>query len=163
MPTLIHRIVLAGTESEVPLARRDIVERVRAWGVPLDEETVDAIRLVASELIANAVIHGAGPITVALYHSTGRLVIDVLDGSTAAPRAANGGADAESGRGLSLVGLLALSWAWEPTDRGKRVWAELALPAPLSVARVGVPRDLPTTRAGGRTGAGPEFFTPAAA
>lgn len=163
MPTLVHRIVLAGRESEVPLVRRDIIERVRAWGVPLDEETADAIRLVASELIANAVIHGSGPITVALYHTTGRLVIDVLDGSAAAPRVGSGGANAESGRGLSLVGLLALSWAWEPTDRGKRVWAELAVPAPVSAARAGVPHVLPAARAGRRPGVVPELFTSAVA
>jgi hypothetical protein len=163
MLTLVHRFVLARQEGEVPLARRHIIETVHAWGVPLDEETVEAVRLVASELITNAVVHGAGPITVALYHSTGRLVIDVLDGSTAAPRADGGGADAESGRGLSLVGLLALSWAWEPTDRGKRVWAELALPAPVSAARADVPRRLPAARAGRRSGAASEHFTPAAA
>ncbi|CAL9488744.1 ATP-binding protein [Streptomyces sp. enrichment culture] len=80
MSTLAHRFVLAGIPSEVPPARRQIVDRVRAWGVPLDEETADAIRLVASELITNAVVHGAGPITVTLLNRPGRLVIDVLDG-----------------------------------------------------------------------------------
>ncbi len=66
MPTQVHRFMLAGIESEVPLARHEIVDKVRAWGVPLDEETADAVRLVASELITNAVVHGAGPITVTL-------------------------------------------------------------------------------------------------
>jgi len=54
MPTLVTRIVLAGTEEKVSPARRSVVEKVRAWGVPLEDETADAIRLVASELITNA-------------------------------------------------------------------------------------------------------------
>lgn len=65
MPTPVHRFVLAGTEREVPLVRRTVVDKVRWWGVPLDEDVADAIRLVASELISNAVVHGAGPVTVA--------------------------------------------------------------------------------------------------
>ncbi|MFJ6665573.1 ATP-binding protein [Streptomyces sp. NPDC091383] len=85
MPTLVHRFVLAGEEREVSLARRTVVDKVRAWGVPLDDETADAIRLVASELISNAVVHGEGPDTVTLYHRPGRMVIDVLDANPGCP------------------------------------------------------------------------------
>ncbi|MEU1012238.1 ATP-binding protein [Streptomyces sp. NPDC005890] len=128
MSTLVHRFVLAGTESEVPLARREIVDKVRAWSVPLDEEVADAVGLVASELITNAVVHGAGPITVTLSNRPGRLVIDVLDGDPSVPRPGCAQVDDEHGRGLALVRLLAAHCAWEPAGRGKRVWAELALP-----------------------------------
>ncbi|MFE9682774.1 ATP-binding protein [Streptomyces sp. NPDC006285] len=83
MPTLIHRFVLAGEEREVSLTRRKVVDKVRAWGMPLNDDTADAIRLVASELITNAVIHEEGPVTVALYHRPGRLVTDVVDGNSA--------------------------------------------------------------------------------
>lgn len=96
----------------MPLARRMAVDRVRAWGVPMDAETADAVRLVASELITNAVVHGEGPVTVTLHHSPGRLVIDVLDGNPSAPRTCCAQPDDESGRSLALVGLSAC--AWEP-------------------------------------------------
>jgi anti-sigma regulatory factor (Ser/Thr protein kinase) len=142
MPTLVHRFVLAGTEREVPLARRVVVDKVRTWGVPLDEETVDAIRLVASELITNAVVHGEGPVTVALYHRPGRLVIDVLDGNPSAPQMGCAQADDESGRGLALVGLLAARCAWEPSGHGKRVWAEIVLPTATPAIRAAVLRRL---------------------
>ncbi|MFG2489878.1 ATP-binding protein [Streptomyces caniferus] len=142
MPTLIHRFVLAGEEREVSFARRTVVDKVRAWGVPLDDETADAIRLVASELISNAVVHGEGPVTVALYHQPGRLVIDILDDNPMAPQTSYAQADDESGRGLALVELLASRCAWEPAGQGKRVWAEIALPRAAPTLRAAVLRRL---------------------
>ncbi|WP_432184156.1 ATP-binding protein [Streptomyces tendae] len=157
MPTLVHRFVLTGTASEVPPARREIVDKVRAWGVSLDEATADTIRLVASELLTNAVVHGTGPITVVLSSRPGRLVIDVLDGHPAVPRSRCAQADDENGRGLALVRLLATRCAWESVGPGKRVWAEMALPMAVEVgpAEAG-PRDLSAMRAKGRVGPKPE-------
>jgi anti-sigma regulatory factor (Ser/Thr protein kinase) len=142
MPTLVHRFVLAGAKREVPLVRRKVVDRVRMWGVAMDDETADAIRLVASELITNAVVHGEGPVTVALYHRPGRLVIEVLDGNPSAPQRSCAQSDDESGRGLALVGLLASRCAWEPSGCGKRVWAEIALPLAAPAVRGAVLRSL---------------------
>ncbi|WP_240436843.1 ATP-binding protein [Streptomyces sporangiiformans] len=142
MPTLVHRFVLAGTEREVPLARRIVVDKVRAWGVPMDEETADSVRLVASELITNAVVHGEGPVTVALHYRLGHLVIEVLDANPSAPQMSCPQADDESGRGLALVDLLASRSDWEPSGRGKRVWAEIALPTAAPAMRAAVLRRL---------------------
>ncbi|WP_324789790.1 ATP-binding protein [Streptomyces sp. H51] len=137
------------------LARRNVVDKVRAWGVLLDDETADAIGLVASELITNAVIHGEGPVTVALYHRPGRLVIEVLDHNPSTPRPSWAQVDEESGRGLALVGLLASRCAWESTGRGKRVWAEIVLPMAAPAARSGVLRQLVVPRP--KHGAGSEL------
>ncbi|MFF3816006.1 ATP-binding protein [Streptomyces bluensis] len=111
-------------------------------GVPMDDETADAIRLVVSELITNAVVHGKGPVTVALYHQPGRLVIDVLDDNPSAPHTSCAQSDDESGRGLALVGLLASRYAWEPSGYGKRIWAEIALPMAAPAVRAAVLRRL---------------------
>ena len=138
MPTLIHRFALAGEEWEVPLARCKVVDKVRTWGVPLNDETADAIRLVASELITNAVVHGEGPVTVTLYHRTDRLVIDVVDCNSAAPLTSCARSGDESGRGLALVELLASHYAWEPAGRGKRVRAEITLPTAAPAIRAAV-------------------------
>ncbi|MGW0210653.1 ATP-binding protein [Streptomyces sp. NPDC003233] len=142
MPTLVRRFTLAGADSEVSLARCKVVDKVRTWGVVMGDETADAIRLVASELITNAVVHGKGPVTVTLYHRPGCLVIDVFDDNPAASRTSCLRNDDESGRGLTLVGLLASRCAWEPSGCGKRVWAEIALPMTAPAIRAAVLRRL---------------------
>ncbi|MFJ6884044.1 ATP-binding protein [Streptomyces californicus] len=163
MPTLVHRFVLAGEEREVSLARRMVVDKVRAWGVPLDDETADAIRLVASELISNAVVHGEGSVTVTLYHRAGRLVIDVLDDNPSGPQARCAQTDAENGRGLALVEHFASRCAWEPADKGKRVWAEIALPKAAPAIRAAVLRRLFGLRPKHGSVAEPESLTLAVA
>ncbi|MEU6817822.1 ATP-binding protein [Streptomyces sp. NPDC046860] len=159
MPTLVHRFVLAGEEREVSLARCTVVDKVRAWGVPLDDETADAIRLVASELISNAVVHGEGPVTVTLHHRPGRVVIDVLDANPGAPQTSCAQADDESGRGLALVESLASRCAWEPAGQGKRVWAEIALPKAAPAIRSAVLRRLFALRPKHGVEAEPESLT----
>ncbi|MFC9950373.1 ATP-binding protein, partial [Streptomyces prasinus] len=47
-----------------------------------------------------------------------------------------------SGRGLVLVGLLAARCTWEPSDHGKRVWAEIVLPTAAPAIRAAVLRKL---------------------
>ncbi|MEV5938719.1 ATP-binding protein [Streptomyces sp. NPDC051994] len=152
MPTLVTRFALTGTEEEVSPARRLVVAKVRAWGVPLDEETADVICLVASELITNAVIHGGGPITVTLCHRPGTLMIDVLDANTRTSKV-NFRDVEEGGRGLLLVGFLAARSGWEPVMRGKRVWVEIALPKSAPAVRAAVLRRFFAVRPGphGRT------------
>ncbi|MFH9069687.1 ATP-binding protein [Streptomyces alboflavus] len=140
MPTLATRFALAGAEAEVPAARRKVVESVRAWGVPLDDASADAIRLVASELISNAVIHGVGPITVALFHDPGSLVIVVADRDRRAPVAGCADSGDESGRGLALVGHFAVRSSWDLRDQGKSVWAEIEVPKPTPAIRAAVLR-----------------------
>lgn len=146
MPTLVARIALTCTPAEVAPARRAVVERVRAWGVPLNDEAVDTIGLVASELITNAVVHGRGPVSVALYHRPGHLIIDVLDGNRAVPLVGAAGHEDEGGRGVALVCQLAERSGWELTELGKRVWAEIALPKQAPVIRAAVLRRFFTRR-----------------
>ncbi|WP_405808119.1 ATP-binding protein [Streptomyces sp. NBC_00210] len=146
MPTLVSRIFLTGTVGEVSPTRCAVVERVRAWGVPLDDERADVIRLVASELVTNAVVHGEGPVTVGLYHRPGCLVIEVHDGNPGAPLVGTAGEEDERGRGIGLVTSFAARSGWEATERGKRVWAEITLPKPAPAVRAAVLRRFFATR-----------------
>lgn len=129
------RILVSGDPSAVAVARDRVLAHIRAWGVPLDEDMRDAVKLVASELITNAVVHGSGFTTVGVYLGDGRLILVVHDGNQAEPRREYATGDAEAGRGLALVESLATSNGWEPTARGKKVWAEFEVPSPSPTAR----------------------------
>ncbi|CAK7284849.1 ATP-binding protein [Streptomyces misionensis] len=131
MPTLVTRFDITGDSSDVPAARRLLVEQARAWGVPLNEETACTVSVVASELVTNAVVHTTGTVTISLYHQPGRLLIEVLDTSSDVPLVHEAGIEEEHGRGMALVGALAARIGWQHVDRGKRVWAEVAVPKPF--------------------------------
>ena len=62
------------------------------------------------------------------------LRIEVDDDGTGTPEPQPLTETEEHGRGLHLVGALAASWGMEAADGGgKRIWAELPLPAPAAV------------------------------
>lgn len=134
------RIAVPGNPSAVAFARDRVLTLVRAWGVPLDEEKREAVKLVASELITNAVVHGGGLATVGPYLDDDRLLLVVHDGNPAEPQRQYATGDDEHGRGLALVGLLAARNGWEPTDRGKKVWAEFDVPVPSTAFRAEILR-----------------------
>ncbi|MQS34178.1 ATP-binding protein [Streptomyces katsurahamanus] len=132
MSSLATRLVLVGKEEAVSIARRSVVERVRAWGF-MDEETTETTRLIISELVSNAVVHDEGPVTITVLGRPSGLLIDVRDGNRDAPRTGSFGTENERGRGLALVDALAVRSGWELLGRGKRVWVEVALPVRRSV------------------------------
>lgn len=140
MPTLVTRFVLHGEVEEIPPVRHAVVEQVRSWVVLLDDETAQSIAVVTSELVANAVVHAAGRVTVSLRYRPGRLLIAVFDSSALEPVPRTATEDDESGRGTQLIDLLAFRTGWERTEQGKRVWAELELPEASRTGRSAVLR-----------------------
>ncbi|MCX4745911.1 ATP-binding protein [Kitasatospora sp. NBC_01287] len=137
----VHRIIVNATSPD--LAER--LERVgpvkRALGTVLEDWGIAprAVRLdiltVVHELVVNAVRHAPpGWLQAALRLSPDghRLVVEVHDPDHRVPAigtAAFANAHAESGRGLLMVAALSQRWGAQRTTSGKRVWAELALPA----------------------------------
>jgi anti-sigma regulatory factor (Ser/Thr protein kinase) len=115
----------------VPKSRRRLGQLIEQWGIRTDDGGRLALNTVVSELVTNAVRHTTGAmITVGVHANLDRrrLVIEVYDGSAAMPQRQEMGPDAEAGRGMFLVEHLALAHGVERTVRGKRVWAEVALP-----------------------------------
>lgn len=51
---------IPATRPAVAHARNRVVEELHTWVACLDDETTDAVRLVVSELVANAVVHAGG-------------------------------------------------------------------------------------------------------
>lgn len=135
------RIAVPGDPSAVAFARDRVITQIQAWGVRLGEEKRNAVKLVASELITNAAVHAGGFVTVGLYLSEDRLLLVVHDGNSEPPKRQNTTEDDEGGRGLVLVDVLSARNGWEPTSRGKKVWAEFVVSVSAPAARGGILRD----------------------
>ena len=63
-----------------------------------------------SELVTNAVLHGAGPVTVEVAIAAGRIECEVSDGACDLPVVCHAGDDDEHHRGMSLVEALTADW-----------------------------------------------------
>ncbi|MFI5982001.1 ATP-binding protein [Streptomyces sp. NPDC051555] len=121
---------VAHTAAAARQARHRVVSAVRSWNIRLGEDELNGVELVVGELITNAVLHAApGLVTVNLHREGPALVVEVHDTTKALPQAGSVDVDAESGRGLHLVAVLADRHGAEPTATGKRCWAEFDLPA----------------------------------
>ena len=113
-------------------ARAFVREAIRSWGVA---ELATDLELGVSELVTNAVVHGAAPITVQLHHQlSGAVICEVSDSSWWAPRAYGPGPEAEQGRGLGVVAGLASVFGARPGGchgerTGKTVWFCVEPPA----------------------------------
>lgn len=114
---------------QLPRARSCAVRARRLLEMHLPDELAAMLpdaKLVASELVTNAFLHGEGAIELRLLRRDKRLRVEVIDGGTGAEiRIADRAAD--GGRGLLIVDQLARRWgAYEGTTH---VWADLRLPA----------------------------------
>ena len=89
-------------------ARRATRHALRRWGLaPL----LDAVLLAVSELVGNAVRHGAAPVRLTLCRLIDGIRVDVQDADPREPRLpafpASAASTSESGRGLQIVSSVA--------------------------------------------------------
>jgi len=105
-------------------ARRFVVDSLRGQAAQLNDYEMDDCELMVSELATNAVRHGRSMFRVAVYRLDGPIRIEVSDFNSRLPVEGAAGADAQSGRGLQIVGALASRWGVRPEDEGKTVWFE---------------------------------------
>ncbi|MFF3331768.1 SpoIIE family protein phosphatase [Streptomyces sp. NPDC002888] len=103
--------------------RAGALRQLAEWGL---DEAAFAAELMLSELVTNAIRHGAGPIRVRLLHDR-TLICEVSDSSNTAPHLRRAASTDEGGRGLFLVAQLALSWGTRYIPEGKVIWAECGL------------------------------------
>jgi serine phosphatase RsbU (regulator of sigma subunit) len=105
-------------------ARRLVSSTLEAWGLA---DHRDAVAMVVTELISNAVRHSPSPRELRLLYTHGRLIVEVADGDDRPPRRIQAAAYDENHRGLYIVDILARRWGARSTPHGKVVWAELPL------------------------------------
>ncbi|MGW1917686.1 SpoIIE family protein phosphatase [Streptomyces sp. NPDC002076] len=111
----------------VSAARHLAVHQLSEWGL---EQLVPTTELIISELVTNAIHHGAGPIRLRLIrHQV--LTCEVFDSGKCYPRLRHARIVDENGRGLFLIAQLSSRWGFRSATGGKLVWADQELPSTL--------------------------------
>ncbi|MEV6532231.1 SpoIIE family protein phosphatase [Streptomyces sp. NPDC051639] len=129
MPSQIATWDLPHDPVVVAHARALATAQLTGWGL---EALTATTELIVSELVTNAVRHGAGSITLRLIrHEV--LVCEVTDASDSVPRLRHARPTDEGGRGLFLVAQLSSRRGTRHSSTGKTVWAEqeINMPGPL--------------------------------
>jgi serine phosphatase RsbU (regulator of sigma subunit)/anti-sigma regulatory factor (Ser/Thr protein kinase) len=122
MSATVAELVLDAESDAVPRARRFVLDLLDAASSDLRDDA----ELVVAELVTNAVLHGAPPVTLRIQRLADAIRIEVEDRGQRRPLVMRSADDAMTGRGLALVGRLARGWGVDPADAGgKAVWAEV--------------------------------------
>ncbi|MGP3979807.1 SpoIIE family protein phosphatase [Streptomyces sp. KR80] len=105
-------------------ARRFTARTLRSWRVAEQ----DAVLLVVSELVTNALVHTQGQVHLDLTLAGDRLRVAVSDAYPRTPvKPSSVNWEATGGRGILLVEAVSASWGSVPLSGGKQVWGEIAL------------------------------------
>ncbi|MET8139004.1 ATP-binding protein [Sphaerisporangium sp. NPDC005288] len=101
--------------------RAVVRERLAEWDL---HDLIDDVAIVVTELVANALVHGAAPVRLALGTAPDTVTGSVADGGAGWPRLRQAGAESEHGRGLRIVAALTDAWGVVPLPAGpgKTIW-----------------------------------------
>lgn len=94
---------------------------------------VDDCLVVVSELVSNAIRAGCTEVDVVLDIHRHRLRIAAGDDAPGEPQPVAAGPRDNHGRGLAVVEHLSRAWGVQKSLSGKQVWADLAIPAGLTL------------------------------
>ncbi|QNN52430.1 ATP-binding protein [Nocardioides mesophilus] len=109
-----------------PRARDFVSVRLTEHHLP---QLQDAVRLVVSELVTNAIVHAGTPLTVTIEELASQVRVAVHDESPTAPCARTAHQDDTGGRGLAVIERFSSAWGVLPGTRSdKSVWASFAVP-----------------------------------
>ncbi|MFF8868164.1 ATP-binding protein [Streptomyces sp. NPDC015139] len=120
-----YGFTVAAAVDAVPAARRQVVLLAQNLGLPMSDQVLETVELLASEVIANAVLHTAASCDVAVTRTDARLRVEVTDTGPALPVLVDARPNDESGRGLLLVDALADAWGTQRKPPGKKTWFEI--------------------------------------
>lgn len=125
LPTEPSTARLDATLPDNDQAPRVAHRQLATWLAPqLDEREVYDARLLISELVTNALVHGRGTIEMHARLDERRLIVEVTDDGNGFERIAReSGCDSVGGWGLTLVDTLASRWGIH--EGSSHVWFEL--------------------------------------
>jgi anti-sigma regulatory factor (Ser/Thr protein kinase) len=127
-----HEVELPRGPRAPTLARRSITEW---YGSDLDRDQLHRAKLLVSELVTNAVVHGTGRIRMCADLDEDRILVEVFDeGSSFEHEVRDVPFDDLRGRGLAIVD--SASSRWGIHEGTTHVWFEIELAGP----RLGVER-----------------------
>ncbi|MFD9655799.1 SpoIIE family protein phosphatase [Streptomyces mirabilis] len=115
----------------VKAARSFLDDRLGAWGLG---QMSDALQLIASEIVTNALVHAGSGVDIRLRAFADLVRLEVRDSDSNPPVPSplalreEENTEAEHGRGLLIVEALAGSWNSSPNGRGKTVSVEVPIP-----------------------------------
>ena len=116
-----RKVDLPRDPSAPGIARRALSQWFGEW---LDDEDLDTGKLVVSELVTNAFLHGAGRIQLAADLDEDRLLIEVIDEGTGFASSMRDIPFHETGdHGLDIVA--AASSRWGIYEGTTHVWAQI--------------------------------------
>lgn len=122
-----HRLTLTEGLHAPAHARAWVAERLPVLPTLVPDDAL----LLVSELVTNAVRHGAPAIEIGLILAADRVRVEVSDGGESLPvvPSSRPSPDRPTGRGLLIVAATAQDWGVvrAPGERGKTVWAEIPL------------------------------------
>ncbi|WP_327685378.1 ATP-binding protein [Streptomyces sp. NBC_00467] len=133
-------VTLPSDPASVSAARKFVTDILSEWGLPVDDEAGDTVRLIVSELTTNAVQHtfGQSPtFTVDLrLERDEELVIGVTDSHPRWPQRLPAAVRQDNGRGMIIIRSLTAECGGRlsvtPTaEGGKTVWISLPWTAPV--------------------------------
>src|SRR5664279_2123271 len=133
----------------VPAARSFLAKLLKGWN--LSDAVIDDASLLTTELLTNAVVHGAGVVDLSIKVGDGVLHVGVHDDGAECPEVCDVSTDSVGGRGVWLVQSIAQDWGSESArgdEPGKTVWFELTTKRASSDDEAPRPVDEPSTSVG---------------
>ncbi|MFI0485074.1 ATP-binding protein [Actinomadura sp. 9N215] len=118
-------LALRPVEAAVRAARDTVRAAMAGWN---RQDVNGDLELITSELVTNAIRHATTITLVVSLPDDTTAMVEVWDDNPEGPQAPLADLQAESGRGLMLVGALSRSWGWRSTANGKVTWAQTVTP-----------------------------------
>jgi two-component sensor histidine kinase len=120
-----HTTSLEATPTSASAARRFVSQHLVDHQL---QHLADPVRLVASELATNALVHARTAFRVTLSADDRAVVLSVRDDSDSLPARRTAQVLDPSGRGLDIVEMVSTDWGVNTHEVGfKAVWASFAI------------------------------------